>query len=111
VQEWTKSDRSLRSTAQTPSNGIVSQLQRFLFDSTEPSLKPREMKWILLTRIHKQNGTRGFELRTSAFSKHWNYRRRDRCGSHLPFQRRSDQRAAPSPQLVSQAAILSNRYS
>jgi hypothetical protein len=36
-----------------PGNKIVSQLERSLFDSTEPFLRPKEMKRILLTRVYQ----------------------------------------------------------
>lgn len=52
-----------------PSDRIVFQLERFPFNSCEPSPKAIELKRILLPCIHEKDGTRSFELRTATLGK------------------------------------------
>jgi hypothetical protein len=75
-------------------NAVISESERFLFDSAEPPCKPGEIEWVLFASIHENHTVRRFERRSAALGNDCNQRRRHRSRSHLPFQRGSNQGAA-----------------
>src|SRR5437016_14173288 len=52
------------------SYGVITQLERLLFDSGEPSLEAREIERILFSTIHAKGRARRLELRPAAFGQH-----------------------------------------
>src|SRR5437879_2068912 len=90
---------------------VVSQRERLLFDSGEPSLEARKIEWILFSRIHEEGWARRLELRAAAFGQHGNHWVRHWRRGHLPLARRGNQGAVSSQESVSHAAALSQRYS
>src|SRR5260370_30827371 len=74
-----------------PSYGVITQLERLLFDSGEPSLEARKIEWILFSRIHEESWARRLELRAAAFGQHGNHGVRHWRRGPLPLQRRGNQ--------------------
>src|SRR6266571_364344 len=93
------------------SYGVITQLERLLFDSGEPSLEAREIEGILFSRIHEEGRARRLQLRAAAFGESGNHRVRHGRRGHLPLQRRGNQGTPFSEQSVFHAATLSQRYS
>src|SRR5712675_1372001 len=79
-------------------HAVVAQRKRFLLDACEPSLKSRERKWILFTSIDDDDRFGRVELRVSALGNDWERGMRHRQSGHLPFERRSNERASSSHQ-------------